>query len=67
MQCRFVRHPGYLGWFIWAVGTQVLLCNPLSMISFAYVVRLKGHWYGRVCMHAWQHTEIAQKGRAHMW
>jgi protein-S-isoprenylcysteine O-methyltransferase len=26
---KFVRHPGYLGFIIWNLGTQVLLCNPL--------------------------------------
>ena len=31
----FVRHPGYLGWFIWAVNTQVLLLNPVCALGFA--------------------------------
>ncbi|XAR48753.1 Protein-S-isoprenylcysteine O-methyltransferase [Bertholletia excelsa] len=35
---RFVRHPGYSGFFIWSVGTQIMLCNPLSTIAFAIVV-----------------------------
>lgn len=35
---RFVRHPGYTGFFIWSVGTQIMLCNPLSTIGFALVV-----------------------------
>eukprot|EP00804_Cyclotella_cryptica_P025473 CCRYP_011993-RA/>CCRYP_011993-RA protein AED:0.08 eAED:0.08 QI:154/1/1/1/0.75/0.6/5/844/287 len=26
----FLRHPSYVGFFYWAVGTQLLLCNPLS-------------------------------------
>ena len=30
-----VRHPGYLGWLVWSVGTQVLLCNPCSVVLFA--------------------------------
>lgn len=34
---RFTRHPGYLGWYIWAVGTQVMLVNPLCVCAFAYV------------------------------
>eukprot|EP00775_Hariotina_reticulata_P007445 gene7445-7655_t len=34
---RYVRHPGYLGWFIWAVGTQVLLANPACTLVFAYL------------------------------
>ncbi|KAF4348527.1 hypothetical protein F8388_021030, partial [Cannabis sativa] len=35
---RFVRHPGYTGFLIWSVGTQIMLCNPLSTIGFAIVV-----------------------------
>ncbi|XP_059665779.1 protein-S-isoprenylcysteine O-methyltransferase A-like [Cornus florida] len=35
---KFVRHPGYCGFFIWSVGTQIMLCNPLSTIAFAIVV-----------------------------
>jgi len=36
----YVRHPGYLGWFIWAVGTQVLLQNPVGVLLFAITVRI---------------------------
>lgn len=32
---RHLRHPGYAGWMLWAVGTQVLLCNPLCTLGFA--------------------------------
>mmetsp|Transcript_15289 Transcript_15289/g.38890 ORF Transcript_15289/g.38890 Transcript_15289/m.38890 type:complete len:198 (+) Transcript_15289:181-774(+) len=32
---RHFRHPGYLGWTIWAVGTQVLLVNPVCILAFA--------------------------------
>lgn len=35
----YLRHPGYFGWFLWSVGTQVLLCNPMSAVGFAIVVR----------------------------
>ncbi|XP_021897015.1 protein-S-isoprenylcysteine O-methyltransferase A-like isoform X4 [Carica papaya] len=35
---RFMRHPSYCGFFVWSVGTQVMLCNPLSTIVFALVV-----------------------------
>jgi len=24
---RYVRHPGYLGWLVWSVGTQAGLCH----------------------------------------
>ncbi len=36
--CRYIRHPGYLGWLVWAVGTQILLANPICTIAFAVVV-----------------------------
>ncbi|CAD5224111.1 unnamed protein product [Bursaphelenchus okinawaensis] len=32
-----VRHPGYLGWFLWSVGTQIILCNPFCLVAYAYV------------------------------
>ncbi|XP_056160332.1 protein-S-isoprenylcysteine O-methyltransferase A-like [Syzygium oleosum] len=35
---RFIRHPGYCGFFIWSVGTQIMLCNPVSTFAFAAVV-----------------------------
>lgn len=34
---RFFRHPGYTGFFLWAVGTQVMLCNPVCVVAFALV------------------------------
>ncbi|KAK9500076.1 hypothetical protein O3M35_001413 [Rhynocoris fuscipes] len=30
----FVRHPSYVGWFYWAIGTQILLLNPLCTIAY---------------------------------
>jgi protein-S-isoprenylcysteine O-methyltransferase Ste14 len=36
----WVRHPGYLGWCVWAVGTQLILCNPLCTVLFAGLVRV---------------------------
>nr|CAD1831996.1 unnamed protein product [Ananas comosus var. bracteatus] len=35
---RFMRHPGYCGFFIWATGTQVMLCNPVCFIAFVLVL-----------------------------
>ncbi|KAJ0965625.1 hypothetical protein J5N97_026763 [Dioscorea zingiberensis] len=34
---RFIRHPGYCGFFIWATGTQLILCNPLCIVAFSLV------------------------------
>ncbi|VDO75719.1 unnamed protein product [Heligmosomoides polygyrus] len=31
------RHPGYTGWFLWSIGTQVILCNPICLFAYAYV------------------------------
>lgn len=33
----YYRHPSYVGWFLWAVGTQVLLANPISFIIYLIV------------------------------
>jgi len=30
----FLRHPSYVGFFYWAVGTQLILCNPLSVALY---------------------------------
>ncbi|EXB96395.1 Protein-S-isoprenylcysteine O-methyltransferase B [Morus notabilis] len=35
---RYIRHPGYSGFFICSVGSQIMLCNPVSTIGFAMVV-----------------------------
>ncbi|KAJ0393441.1 hypothetical protein P43SY_004941 [Pythium insidiosum] len=34
---KFVRHPSYMGWFWWTVGSQVLLANPVCALGFAAV------------------------------
>ena len=36
---RVCRHPGYFGWFLWSVGTQVMLCSPVSLGLFFYASR----------------------------
>lgn len=28
------RHPSYAGWFYWAIGTQILLLNPVCFLLF---------------------------------
>ncbi|KAI3788043.1 hypothetical protein L2E82_00662 [Cichorium intybus] len=33
-----IRHPGYSGFLIWSVGTQIMLCNPFSSVAFGIVV-----------------------------
>jgi len=31
----FFRHPAYLGWFFWSIGTQVALGNPICSVGYA--------------------------------
>jgi hypothetical protein len=35
--CSLCRHPSYFGWFWWAVGTQVILANPICLVAYTYV------------------------------
>ncbi|XP_072995022.1 probable protein-S-isoprenylcysteine O-methyltransferase isoform X1 [Typha latifolia] len=39
-----MRHPGYSGFFIWATGTQVMMCNPVSFVAFTVVT---WHFFSR--------------------
>eukprot|EP01139_Manchomonas_bermudensis_P000677 Amastigsp_a741_325.p2 type:complete len:233 gc:universal Amastigsp_a741_325:34-732(+) len=32
----YVRHPSYVGFFYWSVGSQLLLLNPICVVGFAY-------------------------------
>lgn len=32
------RHPGYFGWSLWALGTQVVLSNVICTLAFAVVI-----------------------------
>jgi protein-S-isoprenylcysteine O-methyltransferase len=34
---NFSRHPSYVGWFYWSVGTQLVLCNPICTVGYAVV------------------------------
>ncbi|KAL1731000.1 Isoprenylcysteine carboxyl methyltransferase family-domain-containing protein [Schizophyllum commune] len=32
------RHPSYAGFYYWALGTQLVLQNPISFVGFSYVL-----------------------------
>ena len=32
---RFCRHPSYVGWFYWSIGTQLILQNPFCLLAYA--------------------------------
>ena len=29
------RHPAYVGWLYWSIGTQILLCNPVCLMGYS--------------------------------
>jgi len=31
------RHPSYAGWFMWSLGSQLILVNPICLLAYAYV------------------------------
>lgn len=31
----YMRHPSYVGWFYWSIGTQIVLCNPICFVLYA--------------------------------
>ena len=35
---KYFRHPGYFGFFVFAIGTQLLLKNIISTIAFIFVL-----------------------------
>ncbi|KRZ27058.1 Protein-S-isoprenylcysteine O-methyltransferase, partial [Trichinella pseudospiralis] len=37
---HFWRHPAYLGWLLWSVGTQLILCNPACFVGYSYGKKL---------------------------
>ena len=32
----YFRHPSYFGWSVWAIGTQFILANPISIVAYAF-------------------------------
>lgn len=30
-----VRHPSYVGWFWWSIGTQIVLANPICIVLYS--------------------------------
>lgn len=34
---QYLRHPSYFGWFYWSIGTQIILCNPICTLAYAFV------------------------------
>jgi len=31
------RHPSYAGWFLWSIGSQLILVNPVCFVLYAWV------------------------------
>ena len=32
------RHPSYVGWFYWSIGTQVKDCRPVTVVNMLYQI-----------------------------
>lgn len=32
---KYFRHPSYVGWFWWSIGTQIILINPICAVAYA--------------------------------
>jgi protein-S-isoprenylcysteine O-methyltransferase len=43
---QYIRHPGYLGFYIFAVGTQIALKNPIAVV--VYIVVLWKFFHDRI-------------------
>jgi protein-S-isoprenylcysteine O-methyltransferase len=33
-----MRHPSYFGFYMWAVGTQIMVANPFSLVAFTIIL-----------------------------
>jgi len=61
------RHPSYLGWFLWSLGSQVLLLNPLCFIAYGLVTfyffrgRIEVEEYHLVCFFGHQYLQYQKK------
>jgi protein-S-isoprenylcysteine O-methyltransferase Ste14 len=31
---KYLRHPSYVGWFYWSIGTQCILLNPVCVVLY---------------------------------
>lgn len=34
---NYMRHPSYVGWFWWSIGTQIILFNPFCIVIYTIV------------------------------
>lgn len=67
------RHPGYLGWLMWAPGTMLLLANPLSAAAFFWLA--SRFFQGRVPyeerllleIYGDEYAEYARRAPTRMW
>jgi len=33
---KYIRHPGYCGWYWWSIGSQLMIGNPICTAGFAF-------------------------------
>ncbi|KAH7014324.1 Isoprenylcysteine carboxyl methyltransferase family-domain-containing protein [Microdochium trichocladiopsis] len=54
----WIRHPAYFGYFWWAIGTQLILANRMSLLAF--VIVLWSFFAGRI--HAEEEALVRRHG-----
>lgn len=70
----YLRHPSYCAFFWWAVGTQVLVGNKISLLGYVFVLwnffkrRIRGKsWFYLDRLRFDVMLKIAQARRSHLW
>jgi len=52
----YFRHPSYFGWSAWALGTQLVLSNPVSLVLYAFAAH--SFFYDRIPKEEYKLTEF---------
>ncbi|KAF9008961.1 Isoprenylcysteine carboxyl methyltransferase family-domain-containing protein [Cyathus striatus] len=63
---RWFRHPSYAGFFYWALGTQLVLQNPISLILFVVLLWRFFYYRIRVPVSGEEHALVKFFGQAYV-
>lgn len=68
-----MRHPSYLGWYIWAMGMHIMIANPLGLfistfgIFFFFKRRIKVEDYYLYLFFGREYLEYRIKTKSGIW
>lgn len=63
----YARHPSYLGWFWWSIGTQLLLANPVCTVLYTlaswrfFAGRIPVEEHGLLCFFGEQYWDYCAR------